>query len=314
VLDVTVVIPTRDRPELLAVTLHSVMWQRDVDLKVVVIDDGSRTDPRDHVESLADPRVHVITHPSSLGVARARNRGIEIAKSRWIAFLDDDDVWAPEKLALQIAECESSGRDWCYTGAVDVSPDLTVISAPPPIEPDEVMARMETFNPVPGGGSGVMVRSDLLRRTGGFDAQFHTFADWELWMRLGAHGPPAAVARPLVGYGIHDGGMSLDTDVTLAEARLLESTSGRRIDMGAVHRHVMGICLRSGRRAAAVRHLFLSEMVTAEGSPMTALLRVTRRIATFARHSLDRPAAPESWVTEAELWLARLAETVASRP
>ena len=305
--EVTVVIPTRDRPELLAVTLHSALWQRDIDFAVVVVDDGSRTDPREGVEALNDPRVQVIRHPSSLGVARARNYGIETATSEWIAFLDDDDVWAPAKLALQVAECTSSGRDWCYAGAVDVSPDLTVLSAPPPVEPDDVMARLGRFNPVPGGGSGVIVRSELLRRAGGFDAQFHTFADWELWMRLGAHGPPAAVRRPLVGYRIHGGGMSRDTDATIAEARLLERTSGRRIDMAAVHRHVMGICLRSGRRGAAARHLLKSEIVSSDGPAVVAPFRVLRRAVTYRRRSARRPAAPDIWVAEADLWLARLA-------
>jgi glycosyltransferase involved in cell wall biosynthesis len=272
-----------------------------------VVDDGSRTDPREQVESLNDPRVRLIRHPVSLGVARARNHGIETATADWTAFLDDDDVWAPEKLALQVAECKSSGREWCYTGAVDVSPRLTVLSAPPPVGPDEVMARLGRFNPVPGGGSGVVVRSEVVRRAGGFDAQFHTFADWELWMRLGAHGPPAAVARPLVGYRIHGGGMSRDTDATIAEARLLEHTSGLRLDMAAVHRHAMGICLRSGWRAAAARHMLMSEIVSSNGPTALAPLRVVRRAATYRRRSSRRPAAPDVWVAEAELWLGRLA-------
>lgn len=306
--DVTVVIPTRDSPELLAVTLHSVLWQRDVDFDVVVVDDGSLIDPRSQVKSLNSHRVRVIRHPNSLGAARTRNHGIEMAKARWITFVDDDDVWAPEKLSLQVAACESSGRDWGYSGVVDVSPELTIVSAPPPIEPDEVMARLGAFNPVPGGGSGVIVSADLLRREGGFDAQFHTFADWELWMRLGAHGHPAGVGRPLVGYRIHGGGMPRDTEATIAEARMLEHTSGQSLDMSAVHRHVMGICLRSGRRAAAARHMLLSELVNTEGSAALAPLRVAKRATTFRNRSRQRPSAPESWVTEAELWLGRLAE------
>jgi hypothetical protein len=310
--DVTVVITTRDRPDLLSVTLHSALWQRDVDLEVVVVDDGSRADPGGQVRSPKDRRVRLIRHPNSLGVARARNHAMELSKSRWIAFLNDDDVWAPEKLALQIAECESSGRDWCYAGAVDVSPELTVLSAPPPIEPDEVMVRLGEFNPVPGGGSGVIVRADLLRGEGGFDAQFGTFADWELWLRLGTHGPPAAVTRPLVGNRINGAGVSHDTDATIAEARLLEHVTGQRLDMAAVHRHAMGICLRSGRRAAAARHMVMSELVSTEGSAAMAPLRVARRAITLSRRSRHRPSAPDTRTVEAELWLGRLAAEIGS--
>ena len=104
--------------------------------------------------------------------------------------------------------------------------------------------------------------------------------------------------------------MSRDTDATIAEARLLERVTGHRIDMAAVHRHVMGLCLRSGRRAAAARHMFMSELVSTEGPPAMAPVRVARRAVTFRSRSRRRPSAPAGWVTEAELWLGRLrAET-----
>src|SRR5919109_858912 len=99
--DVTVVIPTKDRWDLLSTAaLPSALGQEDVDLEVVVVDDGSTDETPDHVVGLRDPRLRIVRHDRSLGVAQARNAGIRAANSDWIAFLDDDDVWAPRKLRL----------------------------------------------------------------------------------------------------------------------------------------------------------------------------------------------------------------------
>ena len=98
---VSVVIPTRDRWPLLATTLASALGQDGVALEVVVVDDGSAT-AAPVVPPFDDPRVRIARNDRSLGVAGARNRGIEAARGEWIAFLDDDDVWAPAKLRRQL--------------------------------------------------------------------------------------------------------------------------------------------------------------------------------------------------------------------
>ena len=100
--EVSVVIPTRDRSRLLGLTLHSVLWQRGVVVVVVVVDDGSTDDTAQTVAGLADPRVRLVRHDTAQGVSAARNRGITEAHGRWVAFLDDDDLWAPDKLACQL--------------------------------------------------------------------------------------------------------------------------------------------------------------------------------------------------------------------
>src|SRR2546421_12955356 len=101
--EATVIIPTRDRWPLLAVTLCGALAQEGVTLEVIVVDDGSVDQTPRRLAEVIDERVRVIRHPSSRGVAAARNSAIAAARGEWLAFLDDDDLWAPHKLRIQLA-------------------------------------------------------------------------------------------------------------------------------------------------------------------------------------------------------------------
>ena len=117
--EVSVIIPTHNRSKLLELSLRSVLWQRNVDFETIVVDDGSTDDTPRLLQSLGD-RIRVVRHERSQGVSEARNRGIAEARGTWVAFLDDDDLWAAEKLELQLEALRRTGRRWAYTGAVEV--------------------------------------------------------------------------------------------------------------------------------------------------------------------------------------------------
>jgi glycosyltransferase involved in cell wall biosynthesis len=167
--DVSVVIPTHNRSGLLALTLRSALRQHGVDLEVVVVDDGSTDGTAAAVERLADPRVRMVRHATPLGVSSSRNAGIAEARGRWVAFLDDDDLWAPDKLARQLEAAEAARRSWVYAGTVNVDDRLRVLEGGPPPPPERVPELLNRYNPVPAGASNVMVRADALGRVGGFD-------------------------------------------------------------------------------------------------------------------------------------------------
>src|ERR687898_2985729 len=95
VADVSVVVPTHDRPRLLMQTLGSILRQQAVDFEVIVVDDGSRDGTAEVVSWLGDARVRLLRHDRSKGVSAARNTGIAAAHGEWLAFCDDDDLWAP---------------------------------------------------------------------------------------------------------------------------------------------------------------------------------------------------------------------------
>ena len=100
---VSVIIPTLHRPALLTRALASVFRQTWRDLEVIVVVDGPDPDTIAMLQTIDDPRLSVIVNARSLTAAGARNVGLDHAKGEWIAFLDDDDEWSPEKLAKQVA-------------------------------------------------------------------------------------------------------------------------------------------------------------------------------------------------------------------
>jgi glycosyltransferase involved in cell wall biosynthesis len=100
---VSVIIPTLHRPALLPRALESVFRQTWRELEVIVVVDGPDPETVALLRRISDPRLRIIENPRSLTAAGARNAGMDLAKGDWIAFLDDDDEWSPEKLAKQIA-------------------------------------------------------------------------------------------------------------------------------------------------------------------------------------------------------------------
>jgi glycosyltransferase involved in cell wall biosynthesis len=308
--DVAAIVPTHDRAALLLTTLRSVLWQRDVSLEVIVVDDGSADGTDEVVERMADPRIRLVRHEIPKGVSAARNHGAAQARAAWLAFCDDDDLWAPDKLARQVAAADASGRAWAYGGAVHVSIDLRVMSAHLPPTPERLVARLPSWNLMPGGSSNVVVRADAFASVGGWDEGLVNLADWDLWARLAQAGPPADVRAPLVGYRIHGGNASRDAGLILREASLIDGRYGARLDLGEVHHYLAWVYLRRGRRRPAVRHLATA---AARGHGRA----VARSVTGLAQRGLGRlvPAVRprpkpdhEAWVAEAEAWIARLRE------
>jgi glycosyltransferase involved in cell wall biosynthesis len=264
--EVTVVVPTRDRRTLLMTTLAAVLTQRGVDLEVVVVDDGSTDGTGGVVAALADPRVRVLRNETSQGVVAARNRGLSEARSPWIAFCDDDDLWAPGKLAAQLAAAERAGRQWAVAGALGFESDGTVRYSTTPPPDEHLVAGLPWFNAVPGGCSNVVARRRLVEQSGGFDGRLRVLADWELWIRLARHGPPATLATALVGYRMHAANMTTRSDGVLAELRLVEALSadlrgGRRLDPAWFHHWMAASVLRGGDRRGAAAAFWRSASV-----------------------------------------------------
>ena len=181
--EVTVVFPTRDRWDLLRRTLPTVLNQEAVYLEVVLVDDGSRDDGAGSV-LVADERVRVIRHLTAQGVARARNTGIAAARGIWTAFLDDDDPWAPRKLRSQLDAANSDGGEFAYSGVLVLDEALRPIDVWSPPPPHELRERLRGLNAFPAGASNVVVRTDAIRRIGGFDERLAHVADWDAWIRL----------------------------------------------------------------------------------------------------------------------------------
>jgi glycosyltransferase involved in cell wall biosynthesis len=190
--EVTVVIPTRNRRRFLEQAVGDALRQVDVSLEVVVVDDGSTDASAVAGIDQCDPRVRVLHVPTRKGVAHARNVGADSAHGEWLAFLDDDDRWAPGKLRAQLDIAAACGADWVYTAALTVDAHDRILFAEMPGEGPLDMPRLLAANPVPGGCSNVVARTELVRSLGAFDEKLSIIADWDLWIRLARNGQPCA--------------------------------------------------------------------------------------------------------------------------
>jgi glycosyltransferase involved in cell wall biosynthesis len=247
---ISVVIPTRDRPLLLERAVASVLAQVGVDVEVVVVDDGSAVP----VELRGDARVRIVRRGHPDGPATARNAGLAEVSEPWVAFLDDDDLWAPDKLALQLqALVAAPDAGWVATGATLADAALVPVRAfPPPSVPD-----FRRRNRLIAGASSVLARTALVRDLGGFDPAFAVLEDWDLWIRLAAAAPLAVVDRPLVTYVRVAGGRSHDA-VAIDEAlpRLVSKHGLVELDRRWALLYSGEMHQRAGhRRSAAHRYL-----------------------------------------------------------
>ena len=114
---VSVVMPAYNAERTLAEAIDSLLAQTFQNWELIILDDGSRDDTASIslAYTRADPRIRYEANPCNLGAAGTRNRGISLARGRWIAFLDSDDVWRPEKLARQLKLAEQTGAQLLYT-------------------------------------------------------------------------------------------------------------------------------------------------------------------------------------------------------
>lgn len=185
---VSVVVPTHNRADLIGDTLRSVLAQTFPDFEVVVVDNGS-TDGTDRVVAvLKDPRIRYYWQQDSGLPANSRNVGIRMARGRYIAFLDSDDLWLPGKLALQIPYMDTHpGYAFTCTDA-EVFPTTNLLGRRNRIS----LMRRRSIRDLMCGNFvqtlTVVVRRDCLEAVGGFneDPRMKAAEDYDLWLRLGS--------------------------------------------------------------------------------------------------------------------------------
>jgi glycosyltransferase involved in cell wall biosynthesis len=305
--EVSAIVPTHDRSSLLPTTLTTVLWQRDVDLEVVVVDDGSTEDVSAIVDRFQDNRIRLVRNDAAQGVSAARSRGVEKARGRWVAFVDDDDLWAPNKLRAQLAAVSAVNAEWAYCGSVSVDLELNIVGGQPPPSPHDVASKIARYNLVPGGGSAVLASREVMCEVGPFDRRLYNTEDWEMWIRLSKVGVPACASGPLMGYRLHSANASLDVAAILEGIFLIERRHETRVDMGVIHRWVAESCLRRGLRGGALVHLAKAavrgQAANVAGDVMSILRRRLNRhlrkgeAGVEYRHP-DYIDAARSWVEE----------------
>jgi glycosyltransferase involved in cell wall biosynthesis len=299
---ISVIIPTHNRRELLLRTIDSALAQEAIDFEVVVIDDGSKDGTAEAIRVLNDRRIRVLRNERPVGVAAARNMGVGAARGSWIALLDDDDLWSPQKLRQQLAAADATGRRWVYAGSVEVDEHGVIFGGEPPPSSEELLASLLDKNLMPAGSSNVLVRANVFRDVGGFDVRLRLIADWDLWLRLAPTGPPACVSQPLVAYRFHSGQSTLDSHSMIAEGRIVAERHGANLN--SIRRWLAWSHLRRGERLLALREYARAAFdgdVSSLGR--AAVVALHPRPMTVRR----RPRAGSlEWQRSAESWLRTL--------
>jgi glycosyltransferase involved in cell wall biosynthesis len=278
-LELSVVIPTRNRWPFLERALATALAQERVAL-----------------EAVADTRVRVLRQPHR-GVAAARNLGIERAGADWIALLDDDDLWAPDKCRRQLDALAEGAAEVAYTGQVVVDGSLRfkrILEAP---EPERLLETLLGSNTI-GTPSSVVAARAALQAAGGFDSELSVLADWDAWLRLCAGRRAVACPQTLTAYVEHETNLHVvDTDAVLRELALL-----RRRHAGLAHAAGAALGDVDWWRWIASSHRRADRRLRAAGAYLTTGLRfrsprdVARALAVLGgertMRRLARPVPP----------------------
>jgi len=205
---VSVIIPTYNRRNCITIALNSVVAQSYKDYEIIVVDDGSTDDT---TEVLAPYRGTLrYFYQENRGIAGARNRGIREAKGEYIAFLDSDDYWVPEKLARQVA-CFSENPHYgmVATRCSSISPKGKFRKKNRPGKSGWIL--LDLFNANFIRTSSAMITRECLESVGLFDESLPECEEYDLWLRIAAHYPIGFINDPLTVYLDNPWGTSTDS-------------------------------------------------------------------------------------------------------
>jgi len=204
-----VVMAVRDGAPFVGEAVESVLSQTFRDWEMVVVDDGSSDDTAQVLSVFRDPRIRVL-RTEGVGRPAARNLALQALDTPWIAVLDGDDRMAPHRLERQGAFLsEHPEVDVLATAVILVDPEGRAAGRilPPPSH-EEILRRLPKGNCLPHPSS--VIRSEALRRAGGYRELFPYSQDYDLWLRLAEGGARfASLEEPLTFYRVHPGSASV---------------------------------------------------------------------------------------------------------
>ncbi len=178
---VSVVIPTFNRGTSLPAAVQSVLAQTYRNLELIVVDDCSKVPVAETLKDIQDSRLRVIRHERNRKVGAARNTGAENARGTWLAFLDDDDFWRPDKLQKQLDYIQSK------QGRVDACLTEFGLAGRQTLYRRRSLATDVDWSMVAGAcllmGSSMLVRRDVFERVGNFDVSLPRAEDWDWLLR-----------------------------------------------------------------------------------------------------------------------------------
>ncbi len=264
---VSIIIPAYNAAGWVNRAIDSALAQTYAEREILVVNDGS-TDTTADVLAGYGGAIRVLTQPNG-GLSSARNLGIKEARGEFLAFLDADDYWLPQKLTRQVGCLKRDpGLGFCSTRTKLVSPEDEPLGTWDCPKMDVTLLRTLFLRhaSIPGSGSGVMARSHLFKRAGPFDTQLRSLEDIDMWMRLAALCDYACIDAPLTVIVKSPTSMSGNLEIMRRSAiqvmrknrELLPRRERGRFWQAAYAGMLTDYAkweIRAGRRRAAILHL-----------------------------------------------------------
>ncbi|HEV8287270.1 MAG TPA: glycosyltransferase family 2 protein [Chitinophagaceae bacterium] len=206
---VSVIIPTYNRCLLLQEAIASVMAQTYTNWELIIVDDGSTDDTVETIRKINDYRIHLIAVPHKGHLGILRNIGVVNSKGDWLAFLDSDDLWLPQKLEKQLKVLNQEKKRWIYGGSQLINENKKIIphktksgNLVPGWIVEEVINTSIDFSP-----SSLVIEKKFFNEVGQFTEERELFCreDHELTLRLAFHAEAAVITEAIVLVREHEG-------------------------------------------------------------------------------------------------------------
>jgi glycosyltransferase involved in cell wall biosynthesis len=229
---VSVIIPTYNAARTIQETVESVLQQTLSDLELIIINDGSQDNTVEVLSKIDDPRLKVFSFPNG-GVAVSRNRGLEKATGDYIAFLDADDLWTPNKLEAQYRALQANpqaGVAYSWTDYIDEAGNYIAPCAQATNSGN--LYKLLLLADVIGSGSNPLVKAEAIAKVGPFDPAVVPTEDWDMWLRLAEHFEYVAVPETHVLYRqVANSGSSNMHKMEMSSLRVLDKVFTRSPDV-----------------------------------------------------------------------------------
>jgi glycosyltransferase involved in cell wall biosynthesis len=205
---ISIVIPAYNAEHTLLETIQSVQQQTFPNFEIIVINDGSTDRTLEILNTIADSRLKIFSYENG-GLPVARNRGIAHATGEFIAFLDADDLWSPDKLELQLAALQQHPEAGvAYSWTLFMDEQGKSLHADKPIFFEGNVYDKLLLKNFLASGSNPLIRKQAIESVGEFYPPAGGSADWDYWLRLAARWDFVVVPKPQIFYRQSSGSMS----------------------------------------------------------------------------------------------------------
>ncbi|MEB3178368.1 MAG: glycosyltransferase [Nostocaceae cyanobacterium] len=211
---VSVILPAYNAEKTIISTIESIQKQTFHDWEIILINDGSTDNTLELINTIKDERIKIFSYENA-GISLARNRGIDQAKGDYIAFIDADDLWTPDKLEAQIKALQKSpeaGLAYSWTSIMNENGEVFYSGTPISYEGD-VYANLLLWNFLICG-SNPLIRRKAIEQAGEFEPTLCCGEDWDYWLRIASRWHFALVPKVQVLYRKSSGSLTSKMGVT----------------------------------------------------------------------------------------------------